>query len=236
MTYLTTAYYLVGGTLCTLTSFFMFASYLKARRKANLSLAFVFFWIGLHAYAFALPTLLDASNLSLLAFGYIVGIAMVFLTLLSGIEVQVYMARKIVSKLSTTFASIIITILAVTTLGIMSYDFRLPVINSNGIIFWNINPVASWLIGISSLVYGFIWGYVFYRAALLINEPYARVKMMIVSANGFILGTVAILVHTSSNQIQTILGHILFIIAGTLTLSMYLLPKKLFEFKTIENK
>lgn len=231
MIYLTTIYYLVGGALCTLASLFMFGSYFKAKRLANLSLAFVFFWIGLHAFAFAIPTLIEPNNLGLLAFGYIIGIAMIFLTLLSGIEVQVFMAKSIVSKLNTTFASILITIIAIITLAIMAYDFRLPIVNPSGIIFWNINPLAAWLIGLSSIIYGFIWGHIFYRASLLVDDVYSRVKLIVISSNGFILGTVALLVHTSANEVQTIIGHALFIIAGTITLAVYLLPPRLFEFR-----
>ena len=231
MTYLTTGFYLIGGTLCTAASLFMFASYFKAKRTANLSLAFVFFWIGLHSYAFALPTIINSTDPKLLAYGYIIGIGMVFLVFLSGIEVQAYMAQTIVSKKSILIASIIFTIDAIITLGIMVFDLRYPIINDVGIIFWNINPIAAWLIGLSSLIYGLIWGYVFYRAALLVDDGYSRVKLMVMSADGFIIGSVAFLVHTSSNEIQTVIGHSLFIFAGAMTLGVYLLPKKLFHIK-----
>lgn len=233
MTFLTTGFYLVGGTLCTAASLFMFGSYFKTRRAANLSLAFVFFWIGLHAYAFAMPTIIDSTDPKLLAYGYIIGIGMIFLTLLAGIEVQAFMARRIVPNWSIVLASVVLTIDAVVTLGIMTLDLRYPIINSIGIIFWNVNPYAQWLIGLSSFFYGFLWGYVFYKAALLVNDGLSRVKLMVMSADGFILGTVALLVHTSSNEVQTILGHALFILAGVITLGIYLLPKRMFEFKQV---
>ena len=226
---LTTQFYLVGGTLCTAASLFMFAAYFRVKKVANLSLAFVFFWIGLHAYAFALPTIIDNSDLKLLAYGYIVGIGMIFLTVLAGIQVQAYMGQKIVSNRSIALASIILTIDAIVTLGIMIYDFRLPIISTEGIIFWNVNIYAAWLVGLTSLIYGLIWGYVFYRAALLVNDGLSRVKMMVMSADGFIIGSVALIVHTSTNEIQTVVGHSLFVFAGAITLGIYLLPKKLFE-------
>lgn len=229
--YLTTWFYLIGGTLCTMASLFMFGSYFKVRRVANLSLAFIFFWIGLHAIAFALPTMIDQYDLKLLAFGYMVGVGMIFLCLLAGIEVQAFMAQRVIPKRTLNIASAIITVSAIITLGIMSYDFRLPIINDFGIIFWNINPVAAWILAILSFTYGCVWGYVFYKAALFVHDALSRVRLLVMSADGFILGSVVILVHTSSNEIQTILGHALFLISSILTLGIYLLPKRMFEIK-----
>lgn len=231
MLYLTTMFYIIGGILCTLASLFMFGSYFKVKHTANLSLAFVFFWIGLHAFAFALPTIIDKFDLSLLALGYIIGIGMIFLTLLSTIETMAFMARNVISKTMINFVSTVVTVIAIITLSIMIYDFRTPIINPVGIIFWNINPIAAWLVGIVSFGFGLIWGHVFYQAALLVNEAYLRVRLLVMSADGFILGTIVILVHTSSNEVQTILGHALFIIVGVITLGIYLLPKQIFEFR-----
>jgi hypothetical protein len=207
----------------------MFISYFRAKHSANLSLSFVFFWIGLHAYAFAVPSIISPDNMNLLAFGYIIGIGMIFLTMLSGIEVQAFMAKQIVTRSSTSLASVVITIIGIVTLSIMANDFRLPIINEAGIIFWNINPIAAWLVSLSAFIYGIIWGIVFYRAALLVNDAFGRVKLMVMSADGFLIGSVALLVHTSSTEIQTVLGHSMFIVAGLLTLGIYLLPKKIFQ-------
>lgn len=229
MTYLTTAFYLVGGALCLSASLFMFFAYFKVHRRANLSLAFVYFWIALHAFAFAIPTVFDEKNLELLGVGYIVGISMIFLTLIAGIDVQTFMSRKPISKRVVNAASTIITLLAISTIIIMYSDFRLPIINSDGIIFWNINPLAAWTVGLSSFIYGCIWGYLFYQAALLINDAHARVRLLVISADGFILGSVALLVHTSTNEIQTVAGHSLFILAGLITVAIYLLPDKIFR-------
>ena len=117
----------------------------------------------------------------------------------------------------------------------MTLDLRYPIINSVGIIFWNVNPVAQWLIGLSSFFYGFLWGYVFYKAALLVSDGFSRVKLLVMSTDGFIIGTVALLVHTSSNEIQTVLGHTLFIVAGVITLGIYLLPHRMFEIRRDAN-
>lgn len=230
---LTTIFYLLGGALCTSASLFMFGSYFRTKRVANLSLAFVFFWIGLHAFAFALPTLLNSFDLKLLSYGYIVGIGMIFLTMLSGIEVQAYMAKKFESFWSITIASALITILGSIAMIVMLRDLaispRFPVISEYGVIIWNANPIAQWIIGLSAFTYGFIWGYVFYNAALLLQDAHSRVKLLVMSADGFIIGTVALLVHTSSNELQTVIGHGLFVVASALTLAIYLLPDRIFN-------
>lgn len=233
MAYITTIFYILGGTLCTAASIFMFGSYFKTKRVANLSLAFVFFWIGLHAFAFAAPTIIDSGNLNLLTYGYIVGIGMIFLTMLSGIEVQAYMTKKFVSFWSITIFSALITILGTIALSVMVYDLahtdRLPLVSEHGIIIWNANPIAQWIIGLSAFFYGFIWGYVFYNAALILNDAKSRVKLLVMSADGFIIGTVALLVHTSSNELQTLVGHGMFVIASGLTLAIYLLPESFYN-------
>ncbi len=229
MSFTTTTFYLTGGSLCTLVSLFMFASYFKSKRGTMLSMAFVFFWLGMRAYTFAIPTLIDPNNLNFLAFAYIVGTAMMFLIFFSGIEVQAFMARRILTPQGVNVASTIITLIAVTTLGLMIYDFRTPVINELGIIFWNVNSIAQWLIALSAFLYGLIWCYVFYKAALLLNDGYSRYRLFALSATGFLMGTVGLLVHSSSNEAQTLVGHILFIIAGIAVLSIYIVPKKFFS-------
>lgn len=214
--------------MSTGASMFMFNAYLKVRRPVNLYLVLTFFWIGLHAFAFALPTIINPGDLKLLAFGYIVGIGMIFLALLSIIEILAYISEKRISRSRINFMCFIGTISAVSVLAIMIYDFRLPIINPQGIIFWNNNPIAAWLISIVVSGYAYIFGYLFYRSALIMEKGYLKARMLVMAADGFILGTVVILVHTSSNAMQTIIGHTLFLITGIITLAIYLLPNRFF--------
>ncbi len=231
MEFTTTFFFIVGGTLCLVTSIFFFISYFKTKQRASLSLAFVSFWIALHAYAFSLPTIIDPGNLELLAVGYIVGIAALFLVQISGLEVQNFMTKHATNINFPTIGSLLITLVASITLIIMSYDFRTPIFNDSGIIFWNVNKIAQWLIGLSSLTYGLFWNYVFYQAAIIVDDSYARFRLMIIGIAGTSMGTTAFLVHTSSSEIQTLTGHIIFVISGLMILGIFIIPKRLFSSK-----
>ncbi len=113
----------------------------------------------------------------------------------------------------------------------MSYDFRTPIVNNSGIIFWNVNKIAQWLIGLSSIIYGLFWNYVFYQAAIIVDDSYARFKLMIIGVAGTSMGTTAFLVNTSSSEIQTLIGHIIFVISGLMVLGIFITPKRLFSSK-----
>ena len=225
---LTTLFYIIGGTLTTAASLFMFGSYLSTGKRVTAYLALAFLFVGLHAYAFALPVVIAPGNLILLEQGYIVGIAFIFLVLLTGLEVLRYMVRGI-SEDFTNLTGLLLSTLAAVAISVMLTNPETPIIKESGVILWNQDLLARWIIGLTSFFYGMVWGIIFYQNSLLVEDGLARSKLYVISADGFLLGTIALLVHTSSNEIQTIAGHILVISGSMITLAIYVMPRRFFS-------
>ena len=158
-----------------------------------------------------------------------VGIGFLYMALISGIEILLFVSGKIVSKINIILLRSLIILSAIVAIGIMNYDLKIPALNEGGVVFWNVNPVAAWIIGLNIFAYGLIWCYLFYRASLLVNNGHSRSKLLLIATDGLLLGTAVLLLHTSTNELQTSLGHMLFLVSVIITLIFYLLPKRVFK-------
>ncbi len=192
-------------------------------------MALCFLFLGIHAYAFALPIIIDKNNMNLLGYGYIVGVSFIFLTMFAALGVLRFVASELFIKPVIDLTKTFIWLVWLTTLALLVFDFRTPILEPGGVILWNANPIAGWLIGLSGLFFGTMWSVVFYNARKLVQNFYSRFKLMVIGADGLLMGTIALLVHTSQTPLQTILGHILFVIAGIVTISIYIIPGDSFE-------
>jgi len=225
----TTLFYITGATLLTIVAVFMFGSYLRSQKRATFYLALCFLFLGIHAYAFALPVIIDRNNMSLLAYGYMVGISFIFLTMIAGFGVLRFVAPAFFTGPIASLIKAMVWFVWLTTLALLIFDFRTPILEPGGIILWNANRVAGWLIGLSGFFYGIMWSVIFFNARKLVQNFYSRFKLMVIGADGLLMGTIALLVHTSQTPFQTILGHILFVVAGVITIAIYIIPGNFFE-------
>lgn len=211
-----------------IASLLMFGSYISTRKAIVGDLALMFFLVGAHAYVFALPILLTPDNPALIQSGFLVGTAFIFLIFLIGLDVERFMTRSFLSDRRIDFLSVGLGLLAGLTIYLVFSRPQPPVIDPSGIVFWNLYPLASWLVGLSSLFYGALWGMVFYRGAFLVDDLQSRFKLLVISIDGFVLGAITLLVFVSQSKLLTLVTHFIFVAIGILTLGIYLIPKKFF--------
>ncbi len=221
---LTSYFFIAGAFLATIATIGAFVSYTKSKSFALKYLFLVFFFMALHAYAFSLPIIINKGNLKAVAYGYVIGIVSVFILLVLALRVQTFITRKFF-KTYANLISIIVGVLGIIVISILLYDLRLPIINSNGIIFWNVNPWASWLTSICCFIYGIVWTYLFYMASNLTKNTYSKVKLLILSADGLLFGSGALFIYTSTNELQSVIGMVLFISACIITAPIFIMPK-----------
>jgi|GEM_PF-3316826 len=207
---------------------YMIISSKKENNPALASAGFMFFWIGLYALTVVVPYFITPLNLTAFGVAYIFAIAMLFLALFSGTTVLNLFTKNLVTTREIFISRSLIASIGVVSVFLLCVYFTKPEITSKGVMLWHGNLVAHWLIGVTCIIYGFLWGTTFYQAAILLKDPYTRFKLLILSADGFMLGTAGFLIHTSIGPTQNIVGLGLAVTAGVLTLLMFFLREKVF--------
>ncbi|OGZ03796.1 MAG: hypothetical protein A2648_02470 [Candidatus Lloydbacteria bacterium RIFCSPHIGHO2_01_FULL_41_20] len=225
MMLITPIFYITGALFSLTIAIGTYFSYREAKNKGLWYLALSFLFLSLHSFSLSVPSLIDGKNLILIAWGYILGMIFLYLLLLSALRVQTALHRGFMWKHSFIINTIILGI-GVSVIWILVSDFHLPVISPRGTIFWNVNPVAGWLTGITSLIYGLMWADFFQQEKNMVSQNLSKIKMSILSFDGIMLGIAGLLVFTSNNETETIIGHSLFILACVLTLITLILPSK----------
>jgi hypothetical protein len=112
-----------------------------------------------------------------------------------------------------------------TVVTIQFVNFRLPIVNDQGFIFWNVNSITAWLAGGIALIYGFSWSYLLFKNSKLITNEHHKLKMQILMLDGVLLGLAGFLSFTSTNKFVTLASVALFMLAGLITILIPFLPK-----------
>ena len=221
----TPIFYIVGAILSGALAIGTYLSYRQSKNQGLWYLFWSFLFLSLHSLSLSVPSLVNSGNLTAIALGFTLGMVFLFLLLLSALRVEISLHSGFMRKHNFIINTIIVGI-AIVVVGILLYDFRLPIISSRGAIFWNVNPIASWLTGLTSLIYGLMWADFFQQERRMVLQDASKLKMSVLSFDGIMLGLSAILVFTSTNEIITIIGHSLFIVACVLTAIVLLFPDK----------
>jgi hypothetical protein len=222
---ITALFFIIGAILASIGAVGAIISYLRSRHEALKYLALVFVLMSLHAYAFSVPFLINHKNLTMIAYGYTIGVGFIFVLMLLGLRVQMFLTQKFI-KIYGNLLGIIIAIIGVIVLTLQVYDLRLPLVTENGIIFWNANVFASVLTAVTFFVYGAFWTYVFYLASNITRGFYEKIKLLILSADGLLFGSGAVLIYTSFSNTQSVVGLTLLLIACIITVPIVILPKR----------
>lgn len=219
---LTPLLYVTGALLSAIIAGSAFASYHRSRNKTVLYLSLSFLFLSLHSFALSVPALFDASDLVAIGRGYVVGMVFLYLLLLTALRVQTSLRKGFFEKHSFVITAILLGAGA-AVVGIGISDFRLPIVTSRGLIFWNQAPLAAWLAGGTSLVYGLVWADFFQQTGRLVRGLRAKIKMLILSLDGVMMGLAGLLVFTSQNTLETLIGHGLFVAACALSVFIFFL-------------
>jgi hypothetical protein len=223
----TALFFIIGAILATIGTVGAFISYFRSENHIVGYLAHVFLAMALHAFAFSLPILITPNNPRFIAYGYILGILLVYILLVLALRVQTFITLKFFKKYANLI-SIVIAVIGVNVISVLVYDLRLPIINGHGIVFWNANPIASIVTGVVCFTYGVVWMYLFYLASNLTRNTFSKIKLLVLSADGLLFGTGALFIYTSNIEMQSVIGMVLFITACIITAPIFVLPKNSF--------
>jgi|GEM_PF-5260845 len=222
---LTPLLYFTGGVLCGLVALSAYISYQKSHNRAIFYLSLTFLLLCLHSLALSIPGLMNIHDLRMIGGGYIVGTFFLYALLLTALKVQTSLNRGFVEKHSFVINTIVIGV-GVTALWLEITDFRFPVVGAWGTIFWNTTPIATWLIGLTALFYGLFWADFFQQTGRIVRGFAAKLKMLILSIDGVVLGVAGLLVFTSHNAVLTVIGHSLFVFASLLSLLLFVFRER----------
>ncbi|MEK7531856.1 MAG: hypothetical protein AAB545_02955 [Patescibacteria group bacterium] len=220
-----TLIYLIGGTLMFFITLLVYLSYRRSGHKIQKLIAVIFGCVTGHTFAFALPFALAGGNPFWSGWGYIIGIMFVYFAMIFAVPVIFFFSENTsFHKLEIPLLSLI-TINGVLALSILILDFRPPLSSEFGFVIWNTNPIAGWLTGLSGMIIGSSWFFVFYRNSRYVQDKHKRIRMALMGVTGILFGLIAILVYTSEHGLQTAVGHILFLLSCFIGLGIYLTPE-----------
>ncbi|MEW5907679.1 MAG: hypothetical protein AB1643_00635 [Patescibacteria group bacterium] len=111
---------------------------------------FFFFFIGYHL-SLVFPFLIFGANLRAIAWGYIVAIIFIFLLLVPIWRIVLNRLFGLsIKKINFIITLLLLAGLLVTIIEI--YDFRLPIFDESGFIFWNANIIAALITSFSAAI------------------------------------------------------------------------------------
>lgn len=210
-----TILHLLIGTTSSALALVLYSGHKKNRHEGVTFLANVFMLFGLYAFLIAIPTIIFPNQLLLSALSYNIAISIIFILFLTGLQIPVFKTISIFNKNRTTF-NIILTILGSIVVTLQWYDFKTPII-IHDIIVWNMNPLAAWITGLSSLFFGLTWGYSFFKSSLIVKRKWQKAKLLTLSANGSLLGISGFIFFTAPGNFLSTFGTFLIFISCLVT-------------------
>ncbi|MEK7091435.1 MAG: hypothetical protein AAB900_00425 [Patescibacteria group bacterium] len=185
------------------------------------SLWLTFVFIFAYASILALSSILFSHQPLILAWGYNLSLFLGFIAIFSSLDLPIFTSNFRLQKFlplitwSSALASAIILIIQIV-------DFRLPIVNPNGVIFWNLNPISAWLTSIFILAFAITWAYLAYDGGRLLDNFRLRWKLYILGINMLALGLSAFFFFPAKNEDTSFVSFILIAPAYLATIIVFL--------------
>src|SRR3989344_1670178 len=219
--------YLATGIIFAVISLFMF---LSSREKGNgtvRDVALMFLFLAGYSFSLSLPFYFNPSNLEFIAKGYALGMVFVFLVMLVGVRVQLFIAGKS-SRPAGFPPAALISLAGFYVLYLLLSDLRLPIIDPAGVIVWNANYASGALAGGVTLLYGIVWAYYFLKAAAVVGKLTHKIKMFSLGVAGLVFGALGYFKFTAETAEASALALQVFL-ATTAILALILLVLRFFD-------
>jgi len=159
----------------------------KFSQEATFKYFFAFFvFLILYHLCLALPYFVFAGNLFLMAWGYIFGVAFIFLIILFIFKMMAYLLG--LSARRSLNLEIAILFLGILVFVIQAFDFRLPIILPSNFIVWNNSLPVGALIFVSSLSITLFFISAFLKNLNKADETVEKVKMYFLIAGSLFIG------------------------------------------------
>lgn len=208
--------------ILALIGYGLYKSYVKGdfKDKEIKEFAIVFFIFAL--YQLFLSAMLFTDNLRIAAWSYNIAIFLFFIMLAYAWRIPLSLSGINTKKIRLLLG--ILLAVGLTIVMIQIYDFRLPVIHSSGLIFWNANPVTAWITRLAGFLVGITWVYVFSKKFLKHLGKTEKIKNILIIATAFMFGITS-LMYFHNNYFLTLAAFCTKYI-GLLSISILLLIPK----------
>lgn len=217
--------YCLMGILSLAVAIIIYRSYRREKNSTLLSLILVFLFLFVRGMAISIPAFVNAQDDRALALGGIIAVVAVYGLVLAGVRLQMFLEHPFFRKHSRGITGLL-AVLGIASVSLLVYDFRLPIITESGLILWNANPIATWVTGGLSLVYGIFWCAFLNREARYVEDPWQKMKMYMLSLDGIFVGTAFFLTFTAEVALQAAVGLGLLLISIFLTLAVFSLAQR----------
>lgn len=127
----------------------------EASRKFTKNLLYFYFFFNVYHLSLALPYIIFNGNLEKMAWGYIIAIASVFFITISFWRLLVEIFRMDINKVKYLMG--FFCLWGAAAVGLLIYDFRLPMVLPSGFIMWNGNILAGSMAGFFCVLSSFVW-------------------------------------------------------------------------------
>ncbi len=216
---------LILGTISSAVAFILYSNYRESKQKSVWSLSVVFFLIAIYALCLAIPFILFPGRSFILGLSYNIAITCLFCIFLMGLRLPIFSVFSFLRGEGLIWLECILTFVGATVISLQMFDFQNPVL-TNGFIFWRMHPIAAWLTGGLSLLYGIIWGLGFYRSSTMVKKTKQKIKLLTFAGNGLTLGASGLVFFTAHNNTQTLIATGLAVISCLATMIVLIaIPK-----------
>ncbi len=171
-------------------------------KKKTIKLLFLFFaFLTAYLLALTLPYLLSGGDLRLMSLGYTLAIAFLFLAIVPLVELEMVFTGT--ARLKTEIIRSAFVIIGLVVVALQIVFFRDPIIHKSGFIFWNANPVSSWLTALTGFAVGLM-----IVAQIILHWPKdlaaaEKIKSFLFCLGALSLAVSGLLYYPSHNFYQT---------------------------------
>ena len=203
-----------------LVSVIVINAYIKSGFK-RIGFLVTFGSMGLYSFALSLPLLISPTNLSLAAWGYVVGISFIIVVFVWAVKTAPISIIGITNRWVTTLYSVLIIggILSVILHIIGISD---PTITVEGFVIWNANLQGAWILAILSMLIALVWSFSYYKSAGLLSNRGNRLKTYVLAFDGFAWAVAAVLYFPAQTELP-IIGAFVLMIGSLLATSVIFL-------------
>lgn len=204
------------GILSLVASLAFLVSYSRNKNKKIFVYFLLLLFVSSYTLSFGLPLIFYPSNLALAAWGFVVGYGFVVLAEVVGLHTIAVRTNQVIDRHIKLFSFLNILYGAIFV-GLLIRPLQEPIIHNSGLIFWNINPVSGWALGLQTLLIAGLWSWYSYKNSKYVEDKWSKIKSTMLSIDGISWGVAALIYITTKSLAGLIVAFILMI--GTLLMT-----------------
>lgn len=202
-----------------------FGSYIGGGSKSRKLKRFAILFALLAAYQFFLSYFLFFDNLYFAAWSYSLAVITIFIILVYVLSIALSILG--ITKKNRNFIYFFVLSVGVLVIGMQAYDFRLPIVQGNGIVDWNANELAARITSLSTFMVSLVWAYSLLANVSSFHGHPRKLKAALLALGGIFLGISGLTTYHSYEKGIAIISHSSAFIGGILILlTLFVFNKK----------